>query len=570
MAFLQRVRSVGRGAVRVPQRVWAARYRDSFRMALAVVAVLAAIVMLTPGRWWRPAGQLLAGPGWRWMPILLLLAGLAVLLRVAALRWGGRGGTRRRPTAVRAPLFAHVGVLLLTALAVAVTVGVGLWLAFGRPDLVSPVTASPARTAPPSLPAPAGTAPTTGWTVPNTFEAMKIVLSVVAGIGGVVALTVAYRKQGHSEAAEHREDTKLFNERFGKAADQLGSDKAAVRLAGVYAMAGLADDWAEGRQSCIDVLCAYLRMPYTPPPPTPTSPAAAHGPGLPLNTPVPDAGDEARQEQQVRHTVMALIGDHLRPPRNKVRERWHGHRFDFTGAVFDGGNLHSIDITTDTVLDFSGATFSGGLLDFSGATFLGGTVDFSGATLPGGGIDFFGATLSSGTVNFFRATLAGGTVSFNRATLHGGMVAFFDATLSGGTVAFSGATLSGGMVNFSGSTLSGGMVNFFDATLSDGEVDFSRATLSGSTVNFFDATLSGGTVDFSDAMIDDGEVDFAGAGFSGSEVHFCRASFSGGMVNLQRPGTWVRPPLYVDGSERGVLWPSPDYLAGLKVDKSSG
>jgi hypothetical protein len=41
---------------------------------------------------------------------------------------------------------------------------------------------------------------------------------------------------------------------------------AAVRLAAVYAMAGLADDWEENRQTCVDVLCAYLRMPYPPDP----------------------------------------------------------------------------------------------------------------------------------------------------------------------------------------------------------------------------------------------------------------------------------------------------------------
>ena len=59
--------------------------------------------------------------------------------------------------------------------------------------------------------------------------------------------------------------TQTLNERFATAAGQLGSDKPpAVRLAGVYAMAGLADDWPENQQTCIDVLCAYLRLPYRP------------------------------------------------------------------------------------------------------------------------------------------------------------------------------------------------------------------------------------------------------------------------------------------------------------------
>src|SRR6516164_350978 len=57
--------------------------------------------------------------------------------------------------------------------------------------------------------------------------------------------------------AEQR--TRTLNERFATAADRLGGDKpSAVRLAGVYAMAGLADDWEQNRQTCIDVLCAYL------------------------------------------------------------------------------------------------------------------------------------------------------------------------------------------------------------------------------------------------------------------------------------------------------------------------
>ena len=64
--------------------------------------------------------------------------------------------------------------------------------------------------------------------------------------------------------AEQR--TRTLNERFATAADQLGSDKPAVRLAGVHAMAGLADDWEENRQTCVDVLCAYLRLPYDPAP----------------------------------------------------------------------------------------------------------------------------------------------------------------------------------------------------------------------------------------------------------------------------------------------------------------
>jgi hypothetical protein len=47
--------------------------------------------------------------------------------------------------------------------------------------------------------------------------------------------------------------SRLLNERFTAIAAQLGDTQAAIRLPGVDAMAGLADDWPENRQTCVDV-----------------------------------------------------------------------------------------------------------------------------------------------------------------------------------------------------------------------------------------------------------------------------------------------------------------------------
>jgi hypothetical protein len=376
--------------------------------------------------------------GRHWLPVVLLVAGLGGLVVQAAIvvhrRRRPRTARRRRrdPVAVWLPLSAHVAGLLLLAVVVAVGVGGLLWWALGSPSVHHP----PASTAPPAgaaTPAPGG-----AWTVQNTFDAMKIVLSVVAGIGAVVALTVAYRKQDQGEAAEHREDTKLFNERFGRAADQLGAEQAAVRLAGVYAMAGLADDWGEGRQTWIDLLCAYLRMPYTPPasdPAPPAEPAAEPVPEAPASGP----GRDAVEERQVRHTVLRLIRDHLRPTTDDA-PRWHRHHFDLTAAVIDGGDLSGIHVPADTTLDFSGGRFSSGTVTFFGAVFSGGTVTFSDAT-------FFDATSCGGMVDFRSAVFFGGTVDFFAARFFGGMVDFRSAVFSGGMVTFSAATFSGGTVD---------------------------------------------------------------------------------------------------------------------------
>jgi hypothetical protein len=95
---------------------------------------------------------------------------------------------------------------------------------------------------------------------------LQLVFASVAGAGALVALIVAYRRQKIAEADSAHDRTRVFNERFTAIAAQLGDAQPAVRLAGVHAMAGLADDWQAHRQTCIDVLCAYLRMPYEPDP----------------------------------------------------------------------------------------------------------------------------------------------------------------------------------------------------------------------------------------------------------------------------------------------------------------
>ncbi|TCC55377.1 hypothetical protein E0H73_36265 [Kribbella pittospori] len=205
-------------------------------------------------------------------------------------------------------------------------------------------------------------------------DMVKIALGLAAGVGAAVALIVGYRRARVEEAGSHRDDRRLFSSRYQEAAELLGHDKAAVRLAGIYAMSRLADDWSEQRQQCIDVLCAYLRLPYDPP-----------------NS---DPG-----EREVRLTVIRLITAHLRPSATRP---WRGHDLEFTGTVFDGG-------------DFRDVEFSGGSVDFGGAVFSSGTVSFA------------NAVFSSGTVNFENAVFSGGTTEVGAGTVFSGGPVDFDA-----------------------------------------------------------------------------------------------------------------------------------------------
>ena len=153
-------------------------------------------------------------------------------------------------------------------------------------------------------------------------------------------------------------------------------------------MAGLADDWEENRQTCVDVLCAYLRMPYEPDP----------------GQDAPEAQRFAFQAiREVRHTVIRVITAHLR---KDAAVSWQGLIFDFTGVVFDGGN-------------FVGARFSGGTVSFNGAEFCGAQVYFAGAEFSGTHFYFVGAVFSSGTVSFAGVKFSSGTVSFGDAEFSG-------------------------------------------------------------------------------------------------------------------------------------------------------
>lgn len=77
----------------------------------------------------------------------------------------------------------------------------------------------------------------------------------------LMAEQVAARQEVH-----RREVVRDLRSRFALAAEQLSSSSPVIRLAGVYAMVSLADDWLQidppnllERQVCVDVLRAYLR-----------------------------------------------------------------------------------------------------------------------------------------------------------------------------------------------------------------------------------------------------------------------------------------------------------------------
>ena len=356
------------------------------------------------------------------------------------------------------------------------------------------------------------------------FEGLRIGLYVVAGLGAAVGLTVSYRKQqGEEESA--------FTDRYSRAAEQLGHEKAAVRLAGVYAVARLADDWENQRQTCIDVLCAYLRMPYQPE--------------------VAPAG-----EREVRLTVIRIIRKHLVPGLVDSAASWRNKPLDFTGATFDGGDFSFADFSGQDVV-FKKATFCGDV-DFMLAKFSG-TVDFTYTVFSKGYINFLSVGFTDGLTTFYGATFEGASVEFAPLAFSGGNVSFDKATFSAGDVLFSGDIRNSG-VFFTGATFSGGSFRY-SGEVHGGELDFHEAEFCGSEVSFEGANFSSGKVDFRFCKFSGGVVAFDYARFTGCHVDFEDADLVGSELDFARVRTWrVAPRNLPPRGTPGLLMPGDPLL----------
>jgi hypothetical protein len=165
-------------------------------------------------------------------------------------------------------------------------------------------------------------------------DAIKTGLGVGAGTAGIFALLLAVRRQIHQEhtTADTVLDAteKRVTELYTKAADQLGSGNAAVRLAGLYALARLADNHVDQEDTILNVICAYLRMPYNlqEEPPSDESPDEL------------DRRERNLQEAQVRLTAQRILRDHV----YKEAESGWGGIVDLTNANIAGIDLEDADL----------------------------------------------------------------------------------------------------------------------------------------------------------------------------------------------------------------------------------
>ena len=249
-------------------------------------------------------------------------------------------------------------------------------------------------------------------------------------------------------------------ERYTKAVEQLGDEKAPIRMGGVYALVGLVDEWLEEKslsdderfkegQVIINNLCAYIRSPFT---------LASHYDELSEDAPSLEGIYKDKKEEfyvdkaildseaDVRLSIIKEIHDRIQGPDKNTPGAWSDFEYDFSGSTF----FYPIDLTNSYYakpINFSGSTYQA-LAYFTDSTYQG-WANFSSSTY-------------QGWANFSSSTYEG-EANFSDSTYEK------DVTFS--TPIFRSTYV--GEANFSSSTYQG-WANFTDSTYQEG-ADFSRS-----------------------------------------------------------------------------------------------
>ena len=383
---------------------------------------------------------------------------------------------------------------------------------------------------------------------------------------------------------DHRRQVRAERrERYTKAVEQLGDEKAPIRMGGVYTLVGLVDEWLKDEsikkyedrlkegQVIINNLCAYIRSPFT---------LASHYDELSKPSHTPKGiykgkkekfyADKATLESEadVRLSIIKEIHDRLQGPEENTPGTWSDFEYDFSGSTF----FYPVDLTKSYYkkpVNFSGSTYQGEA-DFSRSTYEGeanfsrstyeGEANFSRSTYKGA--DFTGSTYKWAA--FTGSTYKVGA-NFTDSAYEGG--AYFTGSTYKDWANFTGSTYKVG-ANFAGSTYKG-EANFAGSTYQ--WANFSRSTYKGGA-NFSRSTYKG-EANFSRSTYQWANFSRSTykswADFSGSthqnEAYFEESIFYSGIYFGQDGNnssfsrfTDCTPQFYDETNRKNTLFGSPD------------
>ena len=423
-------------------------------------------------------------------------------------------------------------------------------------------------------------------------------LYITGGAIAVVGLIETFRKNNNEKLKNDQDKEKNDREhlrqvradrreRYTKAVEQLGDEKAPIRMGGVYTLVGLVDEWLEDEsiekyedrlkegQVIINNLCAYIRSPFT---------LTSHYNELSNPTPTPKGiykdkkekfyADKATldSEADVRLSIIKEIHDRLQGPEENTPGTWSDFEYDFSGSVF----FYPVDLTKSYYkkpINFSGSTYEGEAY-FSGSTYKG-EANFNDSTYQGRA-NFTNSTYK-GWADFTNSTYQG-RANFTNSTYQGR--ANFSSSIYAGWADFTNSTYKG-EANFNDSTYKDWA--YFSGSTYEGEADFTNSTyqalayFSGSTYKdwadftnstyksgaYFSGSTYQGWADFSSSIYA-GEADFRRSTYGGdadfsrsifySETYFGKDKYS----NSSSCFTDCAPQFYDETNHKNTLFGSPN------------
>ena len=394
------------------------------------------------------------------------------------------------------------------------------------------------------------------------------------------------------EANSFKERKAERRERYTKAVEQLGDEKAPIRMGGVYTLVGLVDEWLEEKslsdderfkegQVIINNLCAYIRSPFT---------LASHYDELSQANPASEGiykdkeqefyADKATldSEADVRLGIIKEIHDRIQGPDKNTPGAWSDFEYDFSGSTF----FYPIDLTNSYYakpINFSGSTYKSGA-DFRGSTYKGGAnfirstykswayfadstyqalADFTNSTYQGWA-DFRRSTYQ-GWASFSRSTYKSGA-NFRRSTYQG-WANFTDSTYKS-WANFRRSTYKS-WANFRRSTYQG-WTDFTDSTYKSG-ANFSRSTYK-SGANFTDSTYKSGA-NFTDSTYKSW-ANFSDSTYKG-EAYFSDSTYKGEAYftnSIYQEGVYFSDSTYQSADFSGSIFYQKVYF-GVDGDNSS-
>ncbi|WP_426374408.1 pentapeptide repeat-containing protein [Rhodococcoides fascians] len=308
----------------------------------------------------------------------------------------------------------------------------------------------------------------------------------------------------HAARTHDLADIQELRRRFVTTTAQFADPSPEVRLAGVYALEALTNDWIDrdkpdDAQTCINYLCGYLTRPYSPP---------THDPHLRQTLVTPDIGTTVQRtyihphdDLNVRQAITRTIAAHLQP---RNHHNWSAFNYDLTGAHFHNA-------------DFSGSHFRG-TADFTEAAFDGQQTSFN-------RVHFYGETtftkakfLNKGGASFYWAEFRGAQTLFNGTHFYGEQAtSFLEARFhSKDVTSFVGARF------YSKVELA-----FVGARFRNGRTSFSFAQFHGVRTDFGGVRFQGVQTDFGGAQFRSEQTSFDGTLFKGGRTLFEKAEFHG-------------------------------------------